>query len=448
MDSLRWRAFVALGVWGVGLTGCADPCLDDGLGQSDCPTADTEGDTDEGSSSASESMTASESLTASMTESESMSASNSMSASDSADSTDATDTDTDTESVTDTESATSASSEGGGPLWCVDADGDGFGDPDDCTNTDDPPDGTVDNDDDCDDDDDHAFPGAAENEPNGGDAECMQDADEDGWGDANPDDDGTVAGADCYDGNVALNPDTMALSTFLTSAFGNSYIIQVDETSGGLGNVIPIDSNGFDWDPVSATIAEDGTLIVVDNSDDRLWAVDWATYCADDPPAAEAEPLPMDTDFDVFCGVAFGPDGVLYGIESETDTIAVLDPASGAVVSSVSVTLDGNPYDVGSCGMTFDCHTQQLVFAAGFEGAIYSVDPVSGALELLVDIDGTWTPTGLGYDPVDRVVHLAANTELFRIALDGSAIDDLGPFTYGFGDASVSNLDQMPTCSP
>lgn len=449
MDSSRLRAFVVVGVCGVGLTGCADPCLDDGLGQTDCPTESTEGDTDESSGSASDS--SSTSASSSITDSDSTSDS------DSADSTDASATADDTNSATDTNSADASdgssdgssdpSSDGGGALWCADADGDGFGDPDDCTNTDDPPGGTVDNDDDCDDDDDHTFPGAAENEPNGGDAECMSDADEDGWGDADPGGDDTIAGADCYDGNVALNPDTMALSTFV-SAFGGAYIVEVNEDDASLGDSIPVDPSTFNWDPVSATIAEDGTLVVNNNSGDRLWVVDWAGYCAGDTASAEAEPLPMPNGSDVFCGIAFGPDGVLYGVESETDTIAVMDPSTGAVVSSIPVVLDGNPYDVGSCGMTFDCHTQQLVFASGFEGAIYSIDPATGALDFIADIDGTWSPTGLGYEPVERVVYLSADTELYRVALDGSSVEDVGSFSFGFGDVTVPNLDEMPICSP
>jgi hypothetical protein len=129
--------------------------------------------------------------------------------------------------------------------------------------------------------------------------------------------------------------------------------------------------------------------------------------------------------------------------------VAELDPMTGAIVASVPVVLDGNPYDVGSCGMTFDCHAQQLVFASGVDGGIFTIDPVSGALELIVDVDGDWTPTGLGYDPIDRVVHLAADTDMYRIAIDGSGtIDLLGAFTFGFGDVSVSNLDELPSCTP
>lgn len=431
-------------------SGCADPCLDDGLNQKDCPAADADSDSEDDSSSATMTASMSDSMTVGDDSDSLTMGSNSMGSMTDTDTTTVTETasTTDTDSETDTETVDSSGESGEGPLWCVDADGDGFGDPDDCMNTDDPPDGSVDNDDDCDDDDDHTFPGAAENEPDGGAEECMHDGDEDGWGDADPDGDDTESGADCYDGNIALNPDTMALSTFLTT-FGGAYTVEVSETDGALTTVIPIDPNTFNWDPVSATIDEAGTLLINNNSGDALWSVDWAGYCAGDTPEAVAAPLPMEHDVDVFCGIAFGPGGALYGVESDGDTIAQLDPTTGAIVGSMPVVLDGAPYDVGSCGLTFDCHTQQLLFASGFEGAIYRIDPASGELELVVDVDGQWTPTGVGYDPIDRVVHLAADTDLYRIAIDGSGtIDLLGTFTFGFGDETVSNLDELPICTP
>ena len=169
MRNLRWSL---AGLFVCGLpTACADPCIDDGLGQDNCPpqssASETEGETD--SSSNTDTVTATATATLTMTGSQ-------------------TATDSDTLDGTATETS-------GGSVWCVDADGDGFGDPDMCMPADEQPPGTVDNDGDCDDGNENTFPGAAELE----DPEaCMNDDDDDGWGDPEVPT-GVDPGTDCND---------------------------------------------------------------------------------------------------------------------------------------------------------------------------------------------------------------------------------------------------------
>ena len=113
--------------------------------------------------------------------------------------------------VTSVGTVTSAGSEsesattGDVPLWCVDADGDGFGDPDQCvpgTPGQEPPPGQAANGDDCDDQSADTYPGAAENES---ETACMKDSDGDGWGDTSVGP-GVMAGTDCDDGDDATFP--------------------------------------------------------------------------------------------------------------------------------------------------------------------------------------------------------------------------------------------------
>lgn len=176
------RAYISLLLTSCSMlaVGCADPCADDGLLQD----------------------TSNEGCAAD--------ANASLGGSD----TDATDTESDTnvsESESDSMESESDSNDAdtdGGDEWCLDQDGDGFGDPDECTNVPDgdtPPDGTVPNDDDCAPDNPWAFPGAAENEDPPGDEACMEDEDEDGWGDADPPD-GVDPGTDCDDSSDTTFP--------------------------------------------------------------------------------------------------------------------------------------------------------------------------------------------------------------------------------------------------
>ncbi|MCH9683273.1 MAG: hypothetical protein K0V04_17695 [Deltaproteobacteria bacterium] len=95
-------------------------------------------------------------------------------------------------------------------IWCLDADGDGFGDPNDCMPAAMPPSPDhVMNDGDCDDGSDFTFPGAAQNEAPPLDMACMRDEDDDGFGDDNPGP-GIVPGTDCVDTDAAVFPGAAA----------------------------------------------------------------------------------------------------------------------------------------------------------------------------------------------------------------------------------------------
>lgn len=91
-------------------------------------------------------------------------------------------------------------------FWCEDTDADGFGDPKACTAVPTggtPPAGTVNNSDDCDDGSPFAFPGAA---PNDSATACMEDKDGDDWGDDDPGSPNTTPGTDCDDDSATTFP--------------------------------------------------------------------------------------------------------------------------------------------------------------------------------------------------------------------------------------------------
>ena len=173
----------ALGLLTLG--GCGGNCVDDGWAwqQGDACEVESASATESASASATESDSdpteASNSATESASVTESASNSNSNSNSESA-SASVTDSDTD------------------GGMWCEDADGDTFGDPEKCTNEMTP--GSVPNDDDCDDTNPDAFPGSAEKDSL---TECQEDADGDGYGDNDPPP-GVDPGSDCNDADAEV----------------------------------------------------------------------------------------------------------------------------------------------------------------------------------------------------------------------------------------------------
>jgi hypothetical protein len=89
------------------------------------------------------------------------------------------------------------------PVWYLDADGDGWGLADEDEQACDAPSDHSATPGDCDDEDAAAFPGAAEAESP---EACMRDADDDGWGDQHPASAGVEPGTDCDDSQAGTNP--------------------------------------------------------------------------------------------------------------------------------------------------------------------------------------------------------------------------------------------------
>ena len=85
-----------------------------------------------------------------------------------------------------------------GSTWYADNDGDGFGDPNTPLLQCGQPSGYVIDSSDCDDNNSQCYPGAAENDSN---STCMQDNDQDGYGDSTPSDPNVQPGTDCDDNN-------------------------------------------------------------------------------------------------------------------------------------------------------------------------------------------------------------------------------------------------------
>lgn len=483
MRNLRWSIAGALAC--ALPSGCADPCLDDGLGQSKCPQNTTASDTDGATDSSTETTpgTMTQGTTTMGTMTQGMSGSQTSGP-----------TDSDTDGTAD---GTATDSETGGSIWCVDADMDGFGDPDDCQQSDEPVDGSVPNGDDCDDSNPATFPGAApnddpdacmqdEDDDDWGDDEpppgveagtdcddmnadafpgaapnedppdlCTVDADGDGWGDANPGGGGggggPVSGSDCYDTNPDLNPDTLQLTTFSPfqgGAFDPRTIEAVDPTDASLSTFVVLETPMGaipNVNVVTATINGLGEIYANDLNTVQLYSVDYAGTCM----MSQGEIAPIGMSYgapgDIVCGLEFASDGMLYGVD-HADQLITFDPVMGQVTGTVPIETGGAPLDINSCGMAFDCTEDRLLIANGIDQTIYSVDLATGAAMVVRDLDaffgGAWLPTGLEYDPVSRNAYISVGPSLWEVDLD--SMDP--PVQVGFYGEQVSNLQYLPVC--
>ncbi len=378
MNIMKMRWVLSSGLVATGLTGCADPCSDDGLLQDEigeCPAA---------------SGGASETATGGETESESMSESNSdtfetdsdgggscVDGEQNGDETDVDcggscsekcddgegcivdddcmssdcgeddtcqggDTDTDGDPTCD-DGEQNGDEEGidcGGSCpdscepvaYCDDVDLDGFGDPDACVDVgpgEDPPDGTVPNDDDCADDNANAYPGAAEMEPE----LCAEDEDGDGYGDVNPPE-GVEPGSDCADSAANIYPGAAELEPELCTAdddddgYGSDAATDIDPAADDGTDCADDNANAF---PGSAPI-DSPTACMEDEDDDD--------YGDADPPEG-VEPGSDCNDMDD--SVPF----VVEGIPDDCETAALLDGSLGCEFYGIPLSnVSASTYDI------------------------------------------------------------------------------------------------------
>lgn len=322
-SSFRFSGLAALACVSA-LSGCGDPCLDDGRGKA--------GVVCEGVTINDESGTATDTNESAEGMTETNDAGSESSDADAGSESDTTDT----------------TDEGNTSTWCLDVDMDGFGDADECTEVPEgerPPAGSVPEDmaTDCDDDDANTFPGAAElDDP--ADA-CMTDADMDGFGDDMPSSPEAVPGADCDDSNVDTYPGAAEIE-------GPDACMQ-DEDDDGYGEQMPPAgvAPGSDCDDLDLSIFM-CTLWCPDNDGDGFAD---ENMCVGVPPGEQppeffveiTEENPgdcADDNPDVFPGAAeFEPDLCTadidddgYGDDSITDTVPNADNGSDCLDSDAN----------------------------------------------------------------------------------------------------------------
>jgi hypothetical protein len=437
MRMIECASRVEIAAWLVGsmiTMGCAAPCQDDGLLQELCHEPAADG-TDGSGEPSREDTTGGEPPAPGEGEGSGEPSGSSGSGPGSADTTAGPAADT-----TATADGTQTEGEGGGP-WCIDDDGDGFGDPAQCSDR--PSPGTVNNDGDCNDADAATHPGAAELEPDP--TACATDADGDGWGDATPAD-GAVAGADCWDEQPALSPSVVLVGTVDHGPL-DDVAATVDHGNAMLSVVAPLDTPPLGWSATAATLRSSGELVAIDQVSGHLQRIDYQGVCDGTSAVGQAEEFGPDFGDASLCGLSFDADDRLWAVDAQNDQVLELDPASGAVLSGTQLTAEGEPLELVDCDLTWDCHDERLLVADAAAGQVLELDPASGQVGMVAEYDPDLGPVGMAYDPIDRVVWVSSGIELNHVPLDGAAASEVGMFTYdGATIADVANLALLPTC--
>jgi len=390
-------------------------------------------------------------------------------------------------SVTQTESETNAEdsdseptetqtpTETMGSVYCTDADGDNYGDPEMCTQIppgEDPPPGTVDNNDDCDDSDDHTFPGAA---PHDSPDLCMTDADDDDYGDMDPPGDGgpnePQPGTDCDDSNPNTFPGSAPKDSpdaCMQDNDGDDYGDD-DPPAGPDGPILPGTDCNDDDDSMNETCSVE--------CEEDIDGDGWCGTCKDDicPPGFPSEDCD-DSDPNTFPGSApkDDPDACMtdaddddYGDDTPSSPDAV--PGTDCDDGSASTFPGSAPLDSDSACMKDeddddhgeadpdnenvtpgnDCNDanpdinpsdSKLVTAQVSildSGEILEIDVGSGMMTEVSSIDTLgftpWIPTSLAIKPSDGsvIASLAFKSRLVTMNYCGGGIPSALPAAHG-----------------
>ena len=137
------------------------------------------------------------------------------------------------------------------------------------------------------------------------------------------------------------------------------------------------------------------------------------------------------------CGITFGKDGILYGIDPALNELITLDTTTGAATSVGPLGIE-----LGFCGLTYDCTSDRLIGASSSGKQLFEVDPLTGEAHSFVEVNIAYSAMGIDYDPQSRLVRLSNGTSLYEVDLSTGDYEKKGDFTY----PGVNDLALMQTC--
>jgi hypothetical protein len=283
--------------------------------------------------------------------------------------------------------------------WYEDVDGDGYG-TDQGVSVDgcDPGTGYAGNKDDCDDANSSIYPEAPDR-CDGLDNDCDGLVDEDvkpGW--------------------TLMSVDSSA-----------GYVFEIDRSTGATVQGASIPSSGMTLNTMD--VRGDGYALVQDATANNILSLNACTgemtYVGN-------------TGVGNMCGISFGPNGDLFGLDTENDQFVKIDPATGA--GTVVGPLD---FELGNCGLAYDCSKNLLFGANAYTNRIHTLDPVTGQSTGWVQTEVPFASVGLEFDPSTGLLLAATGSALYTVDPSNGDTIFVGPL----GGVNIDDLALHPVCT-
>jgi hypothetical protein len=137
------------------------------------------------------------------------------------------------------------------------------------------------------------------------------------------------------------------------------------------------------------------------------------------------------------CGIVFGPNGKLYGLDTSIDSLVEFDLSTGigSVIGSIGVS-------IGNCGLAYDCANDRLVGANGSNGEIFTLDPQTGLAHDFIQTDVPFQSVGLEYVPKEQMLYASTGSELYTVEPQTGTTSYVGELER----AHIDDLALHPVC--
>lgn len=206
---------------------------------------------------------------------------------------------------------------------------------------------------------------------------------------------------------------------------------EINTTTAQVGTIHPLTNIGDVW---SMDVSEGGVAIIhSDYGGLRLGLLDACNN--------QVTFLPPHNTSGIGCGISFGPNGKLYAINGNNDSLYEMNTTTGqaTLIGPLGV-------DIENCGIAYDCTNDVLVGATSSTDQIFKINHNSGqAYDFIQTTVPLTISVGMEFDAKNNRAYLATETDLYQVDMMTGISTYIGN-TGGGSTWYINDLAFHPPC--